>query len=55
MSDDGIRYVTWAALAIGVLAVFFALEIILRRLTNWYCTANDWSPHRFGSQTGARR
>jgi hypothetical protein len=49
MSDEIFRPLSWVALAVGIVAVFMILELLLRTLTNRYGTSQDF-PHRVGSQ-----
>ena len=51
MSDELFRPLSWVALAVGIIAVFMLLEMLLRALTNRYATPqDDHYPHRVGSQ-----
>jgi hypothetical protein len=50
MSDEIFRSLSWIALAVGIVAVFMLLELLLRTLTNRYGTSQDNYPHRVGSQ-----
>ena len=51
MSDELFRSLSWVALAVGIIAVFMLLELLLRTLTNRYGTPQDDNyPHRVGSQ-----
>ena len=50
MSDEVLRSLSWVALAVGIVAVFMILEVLLRTLTNRYGTQQDQYPHRVGNQ-----
>jgi hypothetical protein len=50
MNDDFIRSLSWVGLAVGIVAVFMLLEVLLRTLTNRYGTPQDRYPHRVGNQ-----
>ena len=49
MSDEIIRSLSWVGLAVGIVAVFVLLEVLLRNLTTRYGTPQDRYPHRMGS------
>jgi hypothetical protein len=51
MSDEVLRSLSWVGLAVGIVAVFMILEVLLRTLTTRYGTPQETShPHRVGSQ-----
>ena len=51
MSDEVLRSLSWVALAVGIVAVFMLLEVLLRTLTNRFATPQEPNyPHRVGSQ-----
>lgn len=50
MSDEIVRSLGWVGLAVGIVAVFMVLEVLLRTLTNRYGTPQDKYPHRVGSE-----
>jgi hypothetical protein len=50
MDEGFVRPLIWVGLAVGVVAVFMILELLLRSLTNWYCTPQDRFPRRVGTQ-----
>jgi hypothetical protein len=50
MSDEVLRSLSWVGLAVGIVAVFMILEVLLRSLTNRYGTPQDQYPHRVGNQ-----
>jgi hypothetical protein len=51
MSDEVLRSLSWVGLAVGIVAVFMLLEVVLRALTNRYGTPQETKyPHRVGSQ-----
>ena len=51
MSDDVIRSLMWVGLAVGIVAVFMVLEVLLRTLFTRYGTpAERKNPHRVGTE-----
>lgn len=50
MSDEVLRSLSWVGLAVGIVAVFMLLEVLLRTLTNRYATPQDRYPHRVANQ-----
>jgi hypothetical protein len=50
MSDEIVRSLGWVGLAVGIVAVFMVLEVLLRTLTNRYGTPQDQYPQRVGNQ-----
>jgi hypothetical protein len=50
MDDSFIQPLIWVGLAIGMVAVFMVLELLLRTLSNRYCTPQDRYPPRIGTQ-----
>ena len=49
MSDEVLRSLGWVGLAVGIVAVFMVLEVLLRTLTNRYGTPQEGYTHRAGS------
>ena len=50
MSDEVFRSLIWVGLAVGIVAVFMALEVLFRTLTNRYGTQQDQYARRAGNQ-----
>jgi len=51
MSGELIRSLSWVGLAIGIVAVFMVLEVLLRTLFTRYGTpAENDHPHRTGTE-----
>ncbi len=50
MNDEVLRSLSWVGLAVGIVAVFMLLEVLLRSLTNRFGTPQDRYPHRVGNQ-----
>jgi N-acyl-L-homoserine lactone synthetase len=51
MSGELIRSLSWVGLAIGIVAVFMVLEVLLRTLFNRYGTPAEMDhPHRTGTE-----
>jgi hypothetical protein len=51
MSDEVLRSLSWIGLAIGIVAVFMLLELLLRTLTNHFGTPQETNyPRPVGSQ-----
>jgi hypothetical protein len=48
MSDDVLRTLSWVGVAVGIVAVFMLLEVLLRTLTNRYGTPQTGYTHRSG-------
>lgn len=46
MSDDVLRTLSWVGVAVGIVAVFMLLEVLLRTLTNRYGTPQTGYTHR---------
>ena len=50
MSDEVLRSLSWVGLAVGIVAVFMLLEVLLKTLTNRYGTPQTGYTHRSGTQ-----
>ena len=50
MSDEVLRSLSWVVLAVGIVAVFMILELVLRTLTNRYATPQDRYVRRTGTE-----
>jgi hypothetical protein len=50
MSDEVLRSLSRVGLAVGIVAVFMLLELLLRTLTNRYGTPQEGYHNRTGSQ-----
>jgi hypothetical protein len=51
MSDEVLRSLSWVGLAVGIVAVFMLLEVLLRTLTNRFGTPQETGhTRRVGSQ-----
>ena len=51
MSEEVLRSLSWVGLAVGIVAVFMLLEVLLRTLITRYGTPQETNhPHRVGSQ-----
>jgi hypothetical protein len=51
MSDEVLRSLGWVLLAVGIVAVFMVLEVLLRTLFNRFGTpAESDRPHRIGTE-----
>ncbi len=50
MSDEVLRSLTWVGVAVGIVAAFMLLEVLLRTLTNRYGTPQTGYTHRSGNQ-----
>ena len=51
MSEEVLRSLSWVGLAVGIVAVFMLLEVLLRTLFTRYGTPQETDhPHRVGSQ-----
>lgn len=51
MSDEFVRSLGWVLLAVGIVAVFMVLEVLLRSLFTRYGTpAENDHPHRTGTE-----
>jgi len=51
MSEEILRTVMWVGLAVGIVAVFMVLEVLLRTLFTRYGTpAENQNPHRIGTE-----
>ena len=51
MSDELLRSLGWVLLAVGIVAVFMVLEVLLRTVFNRYGTpAENQNPHRTGTE-----
>jgi hypothetical protein len=51
MIDEVWRSLSWLGLAVGIVAVFMLLELLLRTLTNRFAAPQETSyPHGVGSQ-----
>jgi hypothetical protein len=50
MSDEVLRSLSWVGLAVGIVAVFMILEVLLRTLTNRFGTPQEGYTHRKGTQ-----
>lgn len=51
MSDELVRSLGWVLLAVGIVAVFMVLEVLLRTVFNRYGTpAENQNPHRTGTE-----
>lgn len=46
MSDEVLRSLNWAGLAVGIVAVFMVLEGLFRSVANRFGTPQDQSPRR---------
>jgi hypothetical protein len=50
MSDEVLRSLSWVGLAVGIVAVFMLLEVLLRALFNRYGTPQEGYTHRTGTE-----
>lgn len=50
MNEEVIRSLSWVGVAVGIVAVFMVLELLLRTLTNRYGTPQTGYTHRSGTQ-----
>ena len=50
MRDEVLLSLSWVGLAVGIVAVFMVLEVLLRTLTNRYGTPQE----RYGQRTGGQ-
>ena len=50
MSDEVLRSLNWVGLAIGIVAIFMVLEVLLRTLFTRYGTPAEHFPRRTGTE-----
>ena len=53
MSDEVLRSLSWVGLAVGIVAVFMILEVLLRTLTNRFGTPQEGYGNRKTTQPRA--